>query len=323
MQPGTGEVKALAQNKKYGKGPGKSYLNYTVPKKFGNANGFQPGSTFKAFVLATAINQDIPLSRTYSSASPAYMPEQGYKTCDGSPYGYGTWPVKNSTSASAAPNLYEGTQKSVNTFFARLEADTGLCAPWKLVNRLGIEVPKQFMVPSFTLGVADVSPLDMAEAYATFAADGKHCASRPVTKIADSSGNVLKTYKANCRQELPVNVARAVSDILKGVINSGGFASAQYPGQPAAGKTGTTQNNQAVWFVGYTPNLVGASMIAGVNQVGQPASLSYIPIAGSYVDPSGSGTAAPIWVTRSRRSRRCCRIPPSPHRTPTPSTVSR
>src|ERR687894_400658 len=101
------------------------------------------------------------------------------------------------------------------------------------------------MVPSFTLGVADVSPLEMAGAYATFAGRGLHCANRPVTQILNSKGRVLKDYPENCEQVLPKDVADAVNDILRGVQEPGGFgySAGLALTQPSAGKTGTTTDN--------------------------------------------------------------------------------
>jgi membrane peptidoglycan carboxypeptidase len=296
IEPGSGDVRALAQSRPMGKGKGQTFLNYTVPTRYGDAAGFQPGSTFKAFVLASAINQDIPLTRTFPAPSERTFAENSFETCDGPYQSGGTWPVHNSTSASSNPNLYEGTQKSVNTFFAALEQETGICEPWKLARRLGItELTKRAQVPSFTLGIADVSPLEMAEAYATFAAKGVHCTARPVTQITDAEGTVLKEYDKDCTQALPSPVANAVNDVLRGVIE-GGFGSALAPGQPAAGKTGTTTGNQAVWFSGYTPNLAGASVVAGVNRAGHPESLDYKSVGGQTLyTSSGSTTAGPIW----------------------------
>lgn len=296
IEPGTGNVKGLAQSRPMGKKKGETFLNYTVPTKYGDAAGFQPGSTFKAFVLASAINQDIPLSQRFPAPNPGRFPLNEFETCDGPYQSTEVWTPKNSTSSSAAPNLYEGTQKSVNTFFINLEKATGLCEPWKLAREMGItELTKGNIVPSFTLGVTDVSPLEMAEAYATFAAEGLHCDARPVTEIADAQGNVLKKYEKNCTQVLASPVANAVNDVLRGVVAPGGFAWAQYPGQPAAGKTGTTNGNNSVWFVGYTPNLAGAAMVAGVNREGHPQSLDGTYIAGAIRSTSGSTTAGPIW----------------------------
>ena len=119
----------------------------------------------------------------------------------------------------------------------------------------------------------------MAEAYATFAARGEHCASRPVTAIEDSDGNLLKEYPAQLHpgDARPRSRTR-VNDILKGVMEPGGFGQYITTAQQDAGKTGTTQDGKAVWFVGYTPNLATAAMIAGANQFGQP-----IPLGGQTV----------------------------------------
>ena len=77
--------------------------------------------------------------------------------------------------------------------------------------------PATEMVPSFTLGVASVSPLELADAYATFAARGLHCDPRPVVSIDDSNGNQLKTYAPQCQQVIAAPVADAVNDVLRGV----------------------------------------------------------------------------------------------------------
>ncbi|WP_156392167.1 MULTISPECIES: transglycosylase domain-containing protein [unclassified Nocardioides] len=297
IEPGSGNVRALAQSRPMGKKKGQTFLNYSVPTKYGDAAGFQPGSTFKAFVLAAAIQKKIPLSKRFPAPNPGRFPLSEFQTCDG-PYQDSTiWTPGNSTSSSAAPNLYEGTQKSVNTFFVNLEKETGICEPWKLAKRMGIRsLTKANIVPSFTLGVADVSPLEMAEAYATFAARGLHCDARPVTQIEDVEGNVLKEYAKSCTQVLASPVANAVNDVLRGVIAPGGFGAALSPGQPAAGKTGTTSGNNSVWFVGYTPNLAGAATVAGANRAGHPESLDGKSVGGrTLYTSSGSTTAGPLW----------------------------
>jgi hypothetical protein len=105
---------------------GETYLNYTVPKKDGDANGFQAGATFKLFVLAAAINQGIPLSTAINSPQTMHFDDWDFETCDG-PYAGDQkgWDPQNSTGFGSY-NLYSGTQKSVNTFFAQLEKQTGL-----------------------------------------------------------------------------------------------------------------------------------------------------------------------------------------------------
>ena len=307
VQPGTGEVVAIAQSRPVGgkKRLGQTYLNYVVPKRYGNANGFQGGSTFKVFVLANAIEKGVPLSTTYNSPNATTFNYADYDNCPGAPdYGSGTFPMVNSTDGGLE-NLYTGTRDSVNTFYLRLEQDTGVCDPYRLAKSMGVELtcPEQKScknksaerLPNFTLGVADVSPLEMAEAYATFAARGTHCDSRPIQEIRDAEGRALKTYKARCQQVMQKSTADAVSDILRGVIE-GGFASAQALDSPAAGKTGTTNDGKSVWFAGYAPGMAAAAMVAGANRFGTPESLEGVTIrSGTIFGASGSGVAAPIW----------------------------
>ncbi len=300
IEPRTGEVKAIAQSRPMGTNTdiGETFLNYTVPSRYGKAAGFQSGSTFKSFILAAAINQGTSLSTTIVAPAQKLIPESSYRTCDGNYQSGAVWDVKNFDGASHTSTLYTGTRLSVNTFFAQLEQKTGLCAPYKLAKRMGVELtdPAREMVPSFTLGIADVSPLEMAEAYATFAGRGLHCNARPVAKIEDSKGNLLKEYEPKCEQVLPEPVADAVNDVLQGVLAPGGFGDDLYPGQDSAGKTGTTSSNRAVWFVGYTPNLSGAATVAGINDAGQPEALDGKSIGGyARYSTSGSTTAGPIW----------------------------
>ncbi|WP_162598749.1 transglycosylase domain-containing protein [Nocardioides gilvus] len=314
VEPRTGDVKALAQSRPMGdnKKAGETYLNYLVPQRYGDSGGFQAGSTFKVFVLAAALNQGkISMTQTINSPKSMNIPESQFMDCDDEPYGFGTWPVSNSTD-SGSMNMYTGTRLSVNTYYAQLTKSTGLCEPFELAKKMGIELtnpegkenpaaPER--VPSFVLGVANTSPLELAEAYATFAGRGLHCASRPVTSIEDSGGNVLKEYPEDCEQVLSGAVADAVNDVLRGVQEPGGFghsAGLALP-QQSAGKTGTIQENRAVWFAGYTPNLATVSMIAGANSLGHPITLNGKTVGGRRIGSAfGSSTAGPMWIGAMR-----------------------
>ena len=301
VEPRTGDVKAIAQSRPMGRdrSAGETYLNYVVPHKYGDANGFQAGSTFKAFVLATAIKQRIPLSTSFVSPPEKVMPYSAYKDCDGNGLRGGVWDVHNSTD-SGVMNMYTGTQLSVNTFYAQLEARTGVCEPYRLAKELGVHLtdPTNQMVPSFTLGVADVDPLTMASAYATWAGRGLYCKPRPVNAIEDSAGHELKQYSSQCKQVVPSAVADAMNDVLRGVQTGSGFGAAQGLAldKPSAAKTGTTTDNKAVWFIGYTPALATASMVAGANDFGQPTPLNGQVLGGAYIASAhGSTTAGPMW----------------------------
>jgi membrane peptidoglycan carboxypeptidase len=307
VEPGTGDVKAISQSRPMGrnKKKGETFLNYVVDSKYGDSNGFQAGSTFKLFTLAAALEQGLPTSTRFNAPPTLSIPQNDFQDCSG-PYSvYGPWVVHNSTS-SGNFDMYKGTQLSVNTYFAQLEKKTGLCQPYALARSMGVELtdPSHERVPSFTLGIADVSPLEMAGAYATVAARGLHCDNRPVTRILNSEGRVFKTYAKKCQQVMQQNTADTINDILKGVMAPGGFGQALTLDKPSAGKTGTISDNMAVWFDGYTPALATASMIAGANQEGHWVTLNGQTIGGQYVATAhGSTTAGPMWADAMRAIR--------------------
>jgi membrane peptidoglycan carboxypeptidase len=159
-------------------------------------------------------------------------------------------------------------------------------------------VPDSDVVGPFTLGVTSTDPLTMAGAYATFAARGEYCAPRPVERILSSTGKVIAEYPDKCQQLMPSAVADAVNDVLRGVQEPGGFgySAGISLSQPSAGKTGTIDGNRAVWFVGYTPNLATAAMLAGANSLGHWITLNGQYVGGQYIDRAfGSTYAGPIW----------------------------
>ncbi len=299
VEPGTGEVRALSQSRPMGpdKANGFTFLNYVVPPEYGDSGGFQAGSTFKAFVLSSAIKQGIPLSTSIYAPQEISLPGNRFMTCEGPLASTDVWSPENST-GSGTFNLITGTRDSVNTFFAQLEARTGLCDPVTLARDMGIDVPERDVVPPFTLGVTSTNPLSMAGAYATFAARGQYCEPQPVTEILDSDGEMIADYPPTCRQVLPEPVADAVNEVLRGVQEPGGFgySAGLSLGQPSASKTGTINDNMAVWFMGYTPDLATASMIAGANSLGRPITLNGQYVGGQYISRAfGSTNAGPMW----------------------------
>ncbi|HET9501384.1 MAG TPA: transglycosylase domain-containing protein, partial [Marmoricola sp.] len=300
VQPGTGEVLAIAQSRPMGRKAkkGQTFLNYIVDSKYGDANGFQAGSTFKVFVLASALEQGMPTSTRFYSPQQISIPQNEFQTCDGAYPVYAPWSPENSTGAGTF-DMYTGTQHSVNTYFAQLEKVTGLCKPYSLARSMGVDLtdPQHERVPSFVLGIADVSPLEMAGAYATFAARGLHCDTRPVTRILNSEGELFKAYPKKCQQVMEQNTADTVNDILRGVMEPGGFGQALALDKPSAGKTGTINGNMAVWFCGYTPSVATAAMVAGANQQGHWVTLNGQTLNGDYVNSAfGSTVAGPMWA---------------------------
>jgi membrane peptidoglycan carboxypeptidase len=300
VEPGTGAVRALAQSRPMGKNEsrGETFLNYVVPLAYGDARGFQAGSTFKVFVLSAAINQGISLRTRIHAPGRISLPVSRFSGCDGRLRSTEIWRPQNST-GSGTFNVITGTRQSVNTFYAQLELRTGLCEPFRLAKRMGIELddPDRHQVPAFTLGVVETNPLSMAEAFATFAARGVHCTSTPLTELRDA-GSVVQTYSSRCERVLRKQVADAVNEVLRGVQEPGGFGHSAgiALNQPSAGKTGTIDQNMAVWFIGYTPDLAAASMIAGADRNGHWVTLNGQVVGGELITEAfGSTEAGPMW----------------------------
>ena len=268
-----------------------------MPSDLGDSAGFQAGSTFKLFVDAAALQQgSVSPYTTINSPPQVHLPQNTFQTCDGPYPNTETWDPHNSTT-SGPKNMYTGTQQSVNTYFAQLEQRTGLCEPYRLAKKMGVQLtsPSSEMIPSFTLGVANVSPVEMATAYATVGARGVKCDPKPVTKILNGDGKVFKEYPDKCKRVLSTDTADRIADIMRGVME-GGFGSALQFGKPSAGKTGTTDDNKAVWFDGFTPQIGTAAMVAGANQNGTPITLNGQTVGGSYIyEAHGSTIAGPIW----------------------------
>lgn len=310
VEPRTGLVRAIAQSRPMGRknGQGETFLNYVVPERYGDSGGFQAGSTFKAFVLAAALDQGISPRARIEAPPKVSIPVSRYRGCGGPLTSDDVWEPGNST-GSGTFDLYQGTQQSVNTFFAKLELQTGLCRPYRLAKQMGIRLTDadSQQVPAFTLGVVPTNPLTMAAAYATFAARGVHCEPRPVRVVRNIDGEPLARYRKDCDRVLPTRVADTVNDILRGVQEPGGFGfgAGIALDQPSAGKTGTIQSNRAVWFVGYTPNMATAAMLAGANRQGHWVTLNGQVVGGSRIDTaSGSRHAGPIWGRAMQRVQR-------------------
>jgi membrane peptidoglycan carboxypeptidase len=211
------------------------------------------------------------------------------------------WSPQNSTTATnQTMDMNVGAPESVNTYFAQLEKRTGLCKPYQLAREMGVNLTPSAQVPSFTLGVADANPLEMAAAYATAASGGIYCQPHPVSAILDSNGQVVKKYPTQCKRVLSEHTAESINAVLHKVMEPGGFGSALVLNRPAAGKTGTTSSNQSVWFNGYTPTLAVSSVVSGVNSAGHPMTVP--PYLGGiyYGTAHGSTVAGPMWAAALR-----------------------
>jgi membrane peptidoglycan carboxypeptidase len=282
VEPGTGLVKVMA-------GLNHEPHSRKVNLALGGGSGFQAGSTFKVFVLAAAIEQGIPLSTVIHA--PQKYTSRKFSNYVGNrivPYTVGN----AGDSEAGTFDIPRATWESVNTAFIQLEERTGYEQPARIARDLGITRFPLRAVPSFVLGTNEVSPLDMAGAYATFAARGVYCRPLPITEVRDASGKLLGKVDPSCHQAIARDVADTVTSVLRGVIDHGTGRGASI-GRPAAGKTGTTNGPTAAWFDGYTPDLAGSVW------VGYPTDPAKHPLRGVHgVRIVYGGTfPASIWRT--------------------------
>jgi membrane peptidoglycan carboxypeptidase len=202
-----------------------------------------------------------------------------------SPYGQGY--VNSDPAEAGIYNMAAGTASSVNTYFVQLEKKVGIEPVRDMAQRLGVKSPTlngpNALVGSLTLGSREVSPLDMATAYATIAAHGLRCYPKPVLSMTGMNGKPVSYVGAGaCKQVLAPGIADTVTSLLEGVIQNGTGTNNGQIGRPAAGKTGTTDNHFDAWFVGYIPQLVTAVW------VGDSRSPSLYPMEYSSTTPDGT-----------------------------------
>lgn len=299
IEPGTGNIIAMTQNREWGtSGVGKTTYNYNADRAMGGTIGMQAGSIFKIFTLAAALEAGISPYEPISSPSPATF--EGFVNCEtGVPFPPVT--VRNSTQGGTL-TMAQATAFSTNTYFMAIEERTGLCRPAEIAESMGVftgggdELPR---VPSLTLGSAEITPLAMANAYATFAAHGAYCAPRTILEVRDREQQRIPIPPEDCTQVIDRPVADSVTELLTGVVDgpiSGrtGSRMSLNP-QPAAGKTGTTNDSAAVWFAGYTPQ-VAAAVWVGDPRGGFAHPMKDITINGQYYSQVFGGTlAGPIW----------------------------
>ncbi|WP_308208452.1 transglycosylase domain-containing protein [Paractinoplanes aksuensis] len=282
VQPGTGQVLALAVNRVYGTaektgagekdGTGKKSTVNPLVSGGSGINGYPSGSTFKMFTMLAALEAGMPLSTDYDAPAKLVTewPDNGPGNCDGR-YCPGN---DNPAWMDGHRTMWDAFGRSVNTYFVHLEEQVGPAAVVAMARRLGIS----FSSPSdaelaaspdswgsFTLGVVDTTPLELASAYATVAADGIYCAPLPVAEIDG------RKVTASCRQVLDPRIARAATDAARCPVGQqsaygkcdGGTAeqvAGMFGGLDVAGKTGSTEDNRTETFVGFTPTMAAAGI---------------------------------------------------------------
>ena len=239
IRPGTGEIVAL-----YG---GRDYLARQLSDA--TQSIALAGSTFKPFAIVAGLEQGIPLTSMWNGDSPQTFDDAG-KPYEVSNYGDEGW---------GQIDLLYATKHSVNTIFVPLGIKVGPTAVVDVARRAGIPESVAMMpTPSVVLGVASPHVIDVANAYATFAAQGVKSKPYLVAQVIGSNKGVLYEGKAETQEVFSKDVMADLTYALKGVVTGGTGAAALALGRPAAGKTGTSQSNASAWFSAYTPQLAAS-----------------------------------------------------------------
>lgn len=239
IRPGTGEVVAM-----YG---GADYLK----RQLNDATQAiaLAGSTFKAFALVAALEAGIPLTSMWNGDSPQTFDDLG-KPYEVGNYGNEGW---------GQVDLLFATKHSINTVYVPLGQKAGLDNVVSAARRAGIpETVAMMPTPSVALGPASPHVIDVANAYATFAAQGIKSKPYLVTSVMGANKGVLYEGRAQTEEVFTKEVMADLTYALKSVVNGGTGAAALALGRPAAGKTGTSQSNASAWFSGYTPQLAAS-----------------------------------------------------------------
>lgn len=303
VQPGTGKVLAMAQNRVYNNtqtvGPGETSVNYNTDNMYGSASGFPPGSTFKPFTLLQWFKDGHGLSEMVNGTARTRN-ENEFTAC-GSRLGSVPWKLGNSEGGTGVMTVQDATRRSVNNAYADMAAELDLCAIMDGAAEIGVHRAGGMAgegrfdpIPANVIGSQSVAPLTMANAFAAFASGGVYCEPIAITSITNRAGDQLPVPSANCRQAIDPGIAAAMNYALSQVWTGTGRPIGAIPGRVAAGKTGTTSENEHTWFVGYTPQL-SAAVWVGFPDNWRP--MQNISINGSRPirNVYGSTIAGPTW----------------------------
>jgi membrane peptidoglycan carboxypeptidase len=292
IEPGTGRVQAMAVNRHYSldKNPNgqANYPNTVNPLISGGDSvaGYQAGSTFKLFTMLAALESGKTLSTGFDAPSklPTRYAAQGDGSCNG------TWCPANANPQwmDGYRMMWDGYGRSVNTYFVWLAEQVGEEKVVEMAQRLGIKFRAASDAAfakddaanwgAFTLGVAATTPLDLANAYATVAAEGTYCTPLPVVSVTAANGDKVPVGEPSCKKVLDTDVARAATDAARCPVGqqsaygqcNGGTATAvdRIVGRPVAGKTGSSEKNATETFVGFTPQVAVAGIAANPDDPG-------------------------------------------------------
>ena len=322
VQPGSGRILAMAQNTVFLPAEGKfdTQLNFNVDSKDANGNdlngagGFQPGSTMKPFTFAEWLNEGKPINAMIDASRRTYPLGFPWRSSCGKVLGAYSTAQRNEGAADDLQNndpgyyrpmpINYGLYNSINTATFATATQLDFCGIQKMVDAVGIHSGLDGAQVNMhqlgnLLGAIGVAPLHLANAFATFANDGRYCSPIALADVIDPAGRHLPSESSQCRNAVKPEVARGVNAVLQDVLKmgSGVYINPKVQSKvPVAAKTGTSNNNGATWVAGYTSGLATASFF-GDTLEGQQRAGQNVTINGNfYKSVDGYMLAGPQWA---------------------------
>ncbi|AMM18853.1 hypothetical protein AX769_00210 [Frondihabitans sp. PAMC 28766] len=278
VEPGTGRIIDMVQNTNFDETStattGSTAVNYNTDHANGGSQGFQTGSSFKAFTLAAWLEAGHTLNQTVTTTQHALPFSEFTNSCYG--LGPGTWNVANADPAPASMTVMAATAQSVNTAFADMGKQLDLCNIGKAALGMDIHAanPASYVdggnpfvePPSMILGTNYIAPLTMATAYAGIANNGVVCTPVAIDKVVDQHGATVPTSPSKCTQGMSADVAHALAYALQPVLKPGGTGATANPndGVPILAKTGTTDSAVQNWLVTSTTKIAQATWVGNI-----------------------------------------------------------
>jgi membrane peptidoglycan carboxypeptidase len=277
VEVGTGRVVTMVENRAYDNtaspGPGTTSVNYNTDYAYGGSEGFQTGSSYKAFDLLEWLTEGHTLNESVNGTQHLFPQTAFHESDPCQDIGGAPWSVANDEGESVtSTSVMNATAQSINSIFAMMATKLDLCGIKERAQDLLVhgadEESNPFRAnPSSVLGTNYIAPITMATAYAGIANNGVACSPIAIDKVVASTGTALPVPKTQC-STTPINPAVAAAAIyaLQGVLRGGGTAASANPndGVPIFGKTGTTDNSIENWLVTSTTKVAQATWVGNV-----------------------------------------------------------
>lgn len=274
VQPGTGRVLYMAQNRQYSQDPdvlktGMQYtsVNYSTDRSYGGSNGFQVGSTYKLFTLAQWLKEGKSLRDVVDADLRTYDQASFTDSCGG-PWTGAYRPVNDEPGETGRRSVLNATAQSINTAYIAMARQMDLCAIRNAAVDFGVHTATGDPLgtnPSSVLGTNNIAPLTMATAFAGIANGGVTCTSIAIDTILDHSGQPVTPPASSCHSAVSPEIAHAMAYALKEAADRGTASGVNRTGTDMLAKTGTTDDNEQLWLGVATTAVAGAYWVGNVS----------------------------------------------------------